>query len=72
MDSPFGALDADHRSRVATNLPKLSDQVVVIVSTSQWRGEVDEAINHRVGRSYKLLNHTNEVSGEYTEIAEVM
>lgn len=72
MDSPFGALDADHRSRVATNLPKLSDQVVVIVSTSQWRGEVDEAINHRVGKSYKLLNHTNEVSGEHTEIAEVM
>lgn len=72
MDSPFGALDADHRSRVATNLPKLSDQVVVIVSTSQWRGEVDEAINHRIGKSYKLLNHTNEDTGEYTEIAEVM
>ncbi|TCI72198.1 chromosome segregation protein SMC [Exiguobacterium sp. SH0S7] len=72
MDSPFGALDADHRSRVATNLPKLSDQVVVIVSTSQWRGEVDEAINHRIGKSYKLLNHTNDESGEYTEIAEVM
>ncbi|MFC4681410.1 AAA family ATPase [Exiguobacterium aestuarii] len=72
MDSPFGALDADHRSRVATNLPKLSDQVVVIVSTSQWRGEVDEAINHRIGKSYKLLNYTNGDTGEYTEIAEVM
>ncbi|WP_214782421.1 AAA family ATPase [Exiguobacterium sp. S3] len=72
MDSPFGALDADHRSRVATNLPKLSDQIVVIVSTSQWRGEVDEAINHRIGKSYKLLNHTNEGIGEYTEIMEVM
>lgn len=72
MDSPFGALDADHRSRVATNLPKLSDQIVVIVSTSQWRGEVDEAINHRIGKSYKLLNHTNEGTGEYTEIMEVM
>ena len=72
MDSPFGALDADHRSRVATNLPKLSDQIVVIVSTSQWRGEVDEAINHRIGKSYKLLNHSNEDTGEYTEIMEVM
>lgn len=72
MDSPFGALDADHRSRVATNLPKLSDQIVVIVSTSQWRGEVNEAINHRIGKSYKLLNHTNEGTGEYTEIMEVM
>ncbi|WP_214691180.1 MULTISPECIES: AAA family ATPase [unclassified Exiguobacterium] len=72
MDSPFGALDADHRSRVAINLPKLSDQIVVIVSTSQWRGEVDEAINHRIGKSYKLLNHTNEGTGEYTEIMEVM
>lgn len=71
MDSPFGALDADHRSRVATNLPLLSEQVVVIVSTSQWRGEVESATQQRIGSAYRLVNHTNDASGERTEILEV-
>ncbi|WDH76681.1 AAA family ATPase [Exiguobacterium marinum] len=71
MDSPFGALDADHRSRVATNLPLLSEQVVVIVSTSQWRGEVESATQQRIGSAYRLVNHINDTSGERTEILEV-
>lgn len=68
MDSPFGQLDQDHRSRVAKGLPGLAHQIIVIVSSSQWEGEVKNKMMDRIGKEYKL----NFVSNEgYTEIEEV-
>ena len=54
MDSPFGSLDPNHRLHVAENLPRLADQVVVMVSGTQWRGEVEHSMDEYVGRSYVL------------------
>jgi len=72
MDSPFGALDSDHRQRVAGGIHKLSDQIIVIVSTSQWKGEVEEALRPYIGNQYVLNYHdprqNNEDAYEYTEI----
>lgn len=67
MDSPFGALDADHRKRVAEGIHQLSDQVIVIVSTSQWDGEVENQLSKHAGREYTLRYIENN-DLEFTQI----
>lgn len=70
MDSPFGALDADHRKRVAEGIHQLSDQVIVIVSTSQWDGEVENQLNKHAGKEYTLRYIEDNNNLEYTQILE--
>ncbi|WP_254489071.1 AAA family ATPase [Bacillus thuringiensis] len=76
MDSPFGALDSDHRERIAKGIPELSDQVIVIVSTSQWQGEVEEKMRDKIGKEYRLIYNdpriNKEKNYEFTEITEVV
>jgi DNA sulfur modification protein DndD len=83
MDSPFGALDADYRQKIADYIPELAEQVIIMVSTSQWKGEVETQVRHRMAREY-TLHYTSPASGtghqsnvasdkpqfEYTEIKE--
>lgn len=75
MDSPFGALDSDHRERVSKGIHKLADQVIVIVSTSQWRGEVEGQMKSVVGKEYKLEyndpRYNKDKPYEFTEVKEV-
>ena len=75
MDSPFGALDSDHRERIAKGIHKLSDQVIVIVSTSQWRGEVEGQMKDLIGKEYMLKYNDPRINKdkpyEYTEVIEV-
>jgi DNA sulfur modification protein DndD len=42
MDSPFGSLDEIYRRQIAKTLPQLANQLVVLVTKTQWRGEVIE------------------------------
>jgi DNA sulfur modification protein DndD len=83
MDSPFGALDADYREKIAEYIPELAEQVIIMVSTSQWKGEVASQVTHRMAREY-TLHYTSPASStapeggssaeapqfEYTEIKE--
>ena len=54
MDSPFGALDIDHRRRIASGIPLLAKQIVLMASDSQWEGEVSKQMKPNVGKEYKL------------------
>lgn len=58
MDSPFGSLGPDYRRGVAAAIPKLSPQVIVFVSETQWRGEFEQEVASRVGKEYVLCLHT--------------
>ena len=58
MDSPFGSLDPTYRCQIAEHVPALADQVVLMVTESQWRGEVATALARRVGRQYVLTYFT--------------
>ncbi|MBK4743767.1 MULTISPECIES: AAA family ATPase [Bacillus cereus group] len=74
MDSPFGSLDEDHQGRIAEGIPSLAHQIIVLVSSSQWRG-IKGRISQFVGREYKLnyfaTSNDLNISHEYTEIEEV-
>lgn len=66
MDSPFGALEDDYRQKIAEWLPKLAHQVVVMVSKTQWRNEVETAMRDKIGREYILELHTSKERAERT------
>ena len=54
MDSPFGSLDPDHRRQLCVHLHQLTDQVIIFVTKTQWRGEVESTLASKIGRSYVL------------------
>lgn len=58
MDSPFGSLDPAHRRQVASFLPKVASQVVTMVTETQYRGEVADALQGRIGRAYVMTYNT--------------
>jgi len=55
MDSPFGALDDEHRKLVASGIPQLAGQIILFATSSQWKGEVEEACKHFVGKQISLI-----------------
>jgi len=58
MDSPFGALEDDYRATVASWIPKLAHQVIVMASMTQWREEVEKEMRSRIGKEYIFELHT--------------
>lgn len=55
MDSPFGSLDPTYRQLVARHIPELADQIILMVSGTQWRGEVETETLPRVGKHVSLI-----------------
>lgn len=83
MDSPYGNLDPEYRSKVASYIPDLAEQVIIMVSNSQWKGDVESSVRRKMGKEYTLIYHTPNkkedtktasviggVKYEYTEIRE--
>lgn len=58
MDSPFGSLDGGNRTHIAKQVSSLADQVVVLVSKTQWRHEVESALSGKIGKQYALKYFT--------------
>ncbi len=55
MDSPFGTLDENYRRQIAKLIPTLADQLVVLVTKTQWRGEVEAEMTPYIGKEYVLV-----------------
>ncbi|MGK7906039.1 MAG: AAA family ATPase [Synechococcus sp.] len=68
MDSPFGTLDELYRRQVARLIPKLANQVVVLASKTQWRGEVEKEMEKQIAREYVLSFNSTKQDGERDEI----
>jgi DNA sulfur modification protein DndD len=58
MDSPFGSLDEIYRRQVAKSIPKLANQLIVLVTKTQWRNEVETEMNNYIGKQYVLVYKT--------------
>lgn len=54
MDSPFGSLDEIYRRQIANTLPQLANQLVILVTKTQWRGEVAQEMANHIGKEYVL------------------
>jgi DNA sulfur modification protein DndD len=64
MDSPFGSLDANSRRHIARTIPKLANQLVVLVTKTQWRIEVEEEIVDQIGKEYVLVYYSSKPNCE--------
>ncbi|RZM79147.1 AAA family ATPase [Leptolyngbya iicbica] len=58
MDSPFGSLDSVNRSNIAEAITELADQLVVMVSKTQWLNEVEREMEESAGAEYVLVYYT--------------
>jgi DNA sulfur modification protein DndD len=58
MDSPFGSLDEIYRRQVAKSIPQLANQLVILVTKTQWRGEVEQEMNNYIAQEYVLVYHS--------------
>ncbi|MGF1540284.1 MAG: AAA family ATPase [Pleurocapsa sp.] len=58
MDSPFGSLDQIYRKQVARAIPQLANQLIILATKTQWRGEVETAIIDRLGEEYVLVYYS--------------
>jgi DNA sulfur modification protein DndD len=54
LDSTFGSLDPIYRRHIATQIPILANQVIIMVSKSQWKDEVEKATSPKIGKEYVL------------------
>ncbi len=70
MDSPFGSLDRISRRQIAQILPQLANQLVVLVTKTQWRDEVETEMQPKIGRQYILTYYTSkpDYPEDYLEI----
>ncbi|BAU13925.1 hypothetical protein LEP3755_44680 [Leptolyngbya sp. NIES-3755] len=68
MDSPFGSLDEIYRRQVARAIPVLANQLVVLVTKTQWRGEVAEEMADSVGHQYVLTYNSPKPDCQVDEI----
>ncbi|GAX37919.1 AAA family ATPase [Nodularia sp. NIES-3585] len=68
MDSPFGSLDEMSRRHIAGTIPKLANQLIVLASKTQWRGEVEEEMAERIGREYVLTYYSSKPDCEQNHI----
>jgi DNA sulfur modification protein DndD len=59
MDSPFGSLDEISRRQIAQILPQLANQLLVLVTKTQWRGEVETEMRSKIGRQYILTYYSS-------------
>ena len=64
MDSPFGALDKDYREQISRYIPELAEQVIILVSNSQWEGTVEEQCKSRIGEEWELKYLSPEINPE--------
>ena len=58
MDSPFGSLDETYRRQTARAIPQLANQLIILVTKTQWRGEVAETVRDRIGQEYVLTYYS--------------
>lgn len=70
MDSPFGQLGGDFRKGIATWIPDLAPQVVILVSNSQYEGAVEEVLekSKKVGKRYFLRYHGPSLKKDATPV----
>lgn len=64
LDSPFGQLDESYRHTTAEFIPKMSRQVVLLLSRSQGSEEVLSALQSHIGAEYLLVRHNRDPIGE--------
>ncbi|MFF3060180.1 AAA family ATPase [Streptomyces sp. NPDC057909] len=68
MDAPFGSLDLTYQEEISRALPRLTSQIVTLLSDSQSRGKVMENLQGAATRMYVLRQVTPNRNAEEKSI----
>ncbi|MGW2766148.1 AAA family ATPase [Streptomyces sp. NPDC001275] len=68
MDAPFGNLDVAYQNDVAESLPKLTSQIVTLLSKSQSRGMVLDHLGQAASRMYVLRSYITNTGADEDSI----
>lgn len=63
IDAPFGVLDNKYRNVVVELLPEYANQIIFLVSSSQWTDEMDSIIRDKIGKEYVLILEETSAQG---------
>lgn len=55
IDAPFGVLDNKYRNVVVKELPKKVNQIIFLVSSSQWTEEMDDKVRDLINSEYCMI-----------------
>ena len=58
IDAPFGELDNEYRSAVATFLPESTEQLIVLLSSSHWGPMIETGLRPKTGKEYILISES--------------
>ncbi|MGD1871636.1 MAG: AAA family ATPase [Mastigocoleus sp.] len=72
MDSPFGSLDEVYRRQIAKTIPTIANQLIVLLTKTQWRGEVEGEISSKIGKEYVLTYYSSkpDCAEDYIKLGE--
>lgn len=56
IDAPFGELDETYKEATANFLPASTDQLILLLSSSHWKGTVEKVIKEKIGAEYILVS----------------
>lgn len=63
MDAPFAKLDFGHRKSVTEEIPRLTDQIILFTTDSQYDDEVRTSLRDRIFNSYEIMqNDSKDIS----------
>ena len=71
IDAPFGDLDNKYRSVIIRELPKHVDQIIFLVSSSQWTPDMDKEIRHLINSEFYMVSEESSPQGS-KELDRVM
>lgn len=58
IDSAFGNLGEAYQKKVAENIPRLANQSLILVSTTQWNDNIENQISPYIGKEYLISYYT--------------
>jgi len=64
MDSPYGSLDDTSKELIAQYIPELADQIILMATSSQWKGPVEQGCHQYVCKHFSLIYHAPKVKRE--------
>ena len=64
-DSPFGAQGNLYQEKTIKYLPNIADQIITLVTDSQFEGEVEKGLEDITGQSHLIRNYPTEWKDKY-------
>jgi DNA sulfur modification protein DndD len=57
IDAPFAEMDENYQKNTLEFLPNQSHQLILFLSSGQWKSDYEKVIGSKIGKRYYLLNH---------------